>query len=267
QIVMPAVVCAAKPAGGSMLYSRWPSVRMIRQPPTYVPAAIARPDATITQVGMWSNCAWWPLVTSARVITPIVFCASFAPWLNATHVPDTSWPSRKPRLATPGVSQAKTQKIASSRRNAPTNASAGATTAGITTRWASPCQSTPLDPDWTSAAPTRPPINACDELDGSPNHQVRRFQTIAPTSAASTVFVVASPLSMIPLPTVFATAVVANAPARLAAEAISTASRGDNARVETDVATAFAVSWKPFVKSKPSATTTTTTSRTSFNGS
>jgi hypothetical protein len=27
------------------------------------------------------------------------------------------------------------------------------------------------------------------------------------------------------------------------------------------------VSWNPFVKSKPSATTTTTTSRTSFNGS
>jgi hypothetical protein len=30
------------------------------------------------------------------------------------------------------------------------------------------------------------------------------------------------------------------------------------------VATAFAVSWKPFVKSKPSATTTTITSKTSF---
>ena len=39
--------------------------------------------------------------------------------------------------------------------------------------------------------------------------------------------------------------------------------RGESARVETEVATALAVSWKPFVKSKPSATTTTTTSRTS----
>ena len=101
----------------------------------------------------------------------------------------------------------------------------------------------------------RPPINACDELDGSPNHQVMRFQAIAPITAASTVVSVASPVSMMPSPTVLATAVVTNAPARLATDAISTATRGDSARVETDVATAFAVSWKPFVKSKPSATT------------
>ena len=59
---------------------------------------------------------------------------------------------------------------------------------------------------------------------------------------------------MIPFPTVFATAVVTNAPARFATEAMNTATRGVSARVETDVATAFAVSWKPFVKSKPSAT-------------
>ena len=64
---------------------------------------------------------------------------------------------------------------------------------------------------------------------------------------------------MMPLPTVVATAVVTNAPARLAIDAMSTASRGESARVETDVATAFAVSWKPFVKSKPRATTTVMT--------
>jgi hypothetical protein len=37
----------------------------------------------------------------------------------------------------------------------------------------------------------------------------------------------------------------------------STARRGETARVETLVAIAFAVSWKPFVKSKNSATATT----------
>src|SRR3954471_13842611 len=68
---------------------------------------------------------------------------------------------------------------------------------------------------------------------------------------------------MIPFPTVFATAVVTNAPARFAIAAIRTASRGDSARVETVVATAFAVSWNPFVKSNASATTMTTTSRVS----
>ena len=42
--------------------------------------------------------------------------------------------------------------------------------------------------------------------------------------------------------------------------ALSTAARGDSARVETLVAIEFAVSWKPFVKSKKSATATTATS-------
>jgi hypothetical protein len=39
--------------------------------------------------------------------------------------------------------------------------------------------------------------------------------------------------------------------------ALRTAARGESARVETDVAIEFAVSWKPFVKSKKSATATT----------
>ena len=69
-------------------------------------------------------------------------------------------------------------------------------------------------------------------------------------------------------PIVFATAVVAKAPARFNTAAMITAILGDSARVETEVATAFAVSWKPFVKSKPSATTMTTTrSATCTSGS
>src|SRR4051795_5493835 len=113
-----------------------------------------------------------------------------------------------------------------------------------------PCHSTPAHPDWTRAAPIRPPKSACEELDGSPSHHVRRFHAIAPNNAARTVFSVARPVSMIPLPTVLATAVVTNAPAKLATDATRTARRGDSARVETDVATALAVSWNPFVKSK-----------------
>src|ERR671930_385999 len=152
-------------------------------------------------------------------------------------------------------------------KNAAPNAIAGAASAGMTTLCAIPCQSTPFEPDWTRAAPTRPPISACDELEGRPNHHVRRFHAIAPKSAASTVCCVARFASMRPLATFFATAVVTKAPARFATAAISTAIRGVTARVPTEVAIAFAVSWKPFVKSKPSATTTTMTSRTSFNGS
>ena len=199
---------------------------------------------------------------SASAITPIVFCASLAPCVNATQVPETSWPSRKPRPADAGVARWKIQKIASSSPNAARPAITGAASAGITTLCRMPCHSTPFEPDWTSAAPISPPISACDELDGRPNHQVNRFQAIAPISAARIVFSVASPVSMIPLPTVFATAVVTNAPARFAIAAIATAIRGESAFVDTDVATAFAVSWKPFVKSKPRATTITMTRRT-----
>src|SRR5512146_2060050 len=126
---------------------------------------------------------------------------------------------------------------------------------------ATPRHRTPFSPACASAAPTRPPISACDEDEGRPSHQVIRFQVIAPSNAARSVWFVTWPRSMMPFPTVFATAVVTKAPARFATAAIRTASRGDSARVETDVATAFAVSWNPFVKSNASATTMTTTRR------
>src|SRR3954447_1161382 len=147
----------------------------------------------------------------------------------------------------------------SSTRNAAANAIAGAHTAGISTLCTIPCHSTRAAPDCTSAAPMRPPISAWDDDDGRPSHHVSRFHTIAPVTAASTVRGVARLVSMIPWPTVFATAVVTNAPARFAIDAISTARRGESARVDTDVATAFAVSWNPFVKSKTSATATVMT--------
>jgi hypothetical protein len=118
-------------------------------------------------------------------------------------------------------------------------------------------------PAFAIAAPISPPKSACEELDGSPSHHVRRFHAIAPISAARINCCVAIPTSMIPWPTVFATAVVTNAPARFASAAMATAWRGLNARVETEVATAFAVSWNPFVKSKKSAVRMTTISRTS----
>ena len=89
---------------------------------------------------------------------------------------------------------------------------------------------------------------------------------IAPSNAASRVCIVARFASIRPFAKFLATAVVTNAPARFATDAISTATRGVTARVLTDVAIAFAVSWKPLVKSNPSAITTTTTSRTSFTG-
>ncbi len=91
-------------------------------------------------------------------------------------------------------------------------------------------------------APNRPPTSAWLLELGSPRCHVIRFQAIAPINAAAitTWVVVASSTS--PLPTVLATAVPANAPMKLNEAAIRIATRGDRARVATDVAIALAVS-------------------------
>ena len=83
---------------------------MIRQPPAYVPAAIAVPEHTITHSGTW---VWWalsvPLATSASVITPIVFCASLDPWASASAALETISPARKPRATRPGLRRPSTR--------------------------------------------------------------------------------------------------------------------------------------------------------------
>src|ERR687893_541838 len=67
-----ATVWAVKPFAGVSWMIRRPSVRMIRQPPAYVPNAIAVAAASTTHSGT-RNESRRPDVTSARVITPIVF--------------------------------------------------------------------------------------------------------------------------------------------------------------------------------------------------
>jgi hypothetical protein len=108
-------------------------------------------------------------------------------------------------------------------------------------------------------APTSPPISACVEELGSPKYQVIRFQKIAPISPANRIVGVIALADTMPCPTVAATLSEMNAPAKLSSAANVTASRGDIARVDTDVATTFAVSWKPLVKSNASAETMTIT--------
>ena len=102
-----------------------------------------------------------------------------------------------------------------------------------------------------------PPISACEDDDGSPNHQVARFQAIAPIRPPKTIVGVTASASTMPLATVAATSSEMNAPAKLRTADMSTAARGDIARVEMLVAIALAVSWKPLVKSNASAVATT----------
>ena len=131
---------------------------------------------------------------------------------------------------------------------------------GTMTLCTMPLHSTPLEPTATRVAPTRPPISACDELEGMPKYQVIRFQAMAPARAASTTVCESVGSVTRPLPTVFATFWPAKAPSMLKAAAMSSATRGDSARVEIEQAMALAESWKPLVKSKARATAMMATS-------
>ncbi len=118
----------------------------------------------------------------------------------------------------------------------------GETAIGNTTLVNTPCHLTSFAAP--IAAPIKPPISVCVDDDGSPNHQVARFHTIAPTSAANTITSpwVPSGVEMIPLATVVATFVDTSAPITLSAAAMLKAACGESARVLIETATAFAAS-------------------------
>src|SRR5205085_6819406 len=95
------------------------------------------------------------------------------------------------------------------------NARSGETIAGQITLLRIPPPRMALVPCATHAAPTSPPMSACDELEGSPCHQVIRFQAMAPTRAANTTVVVVAWVETMPLAIVVATLTEINAPAKL----------------------------------------------------
>ena len=79
------------------------------------------------------------------------------------------------------------------------------------------------NPAPTIVAPRSPPMSAWLLELGRPSHQVRRFQTIAPRSAAATIACVVLASLTSPAPIVLATAVPAKAPMKLKAVAIAMA--------------------------------------------
>src|SRR6266496_4051602 len=105
-----------------------------------------------------------------------------------------------------------------------------------------------------SAAPQRPPTSAWLELEGSPNHQVSRFQKIAPISEQMRISEDTASIWTNPDEMVLATAVPAMAPRRFVVAARTTAWRGFRTFVDTTVAMELAVSWKPLMYSKINAT-------------
>ena len=115
----------------------------------------------------------------------------------------------------------------------------------------------------TRVAPMSPPNRACEELEGSPSSHVSMFQVMAPMSPAKMIGRKSSGViwssRMMPCEIVFDTSVDRNAPTRFRLAARRTATLGFSAPVAIGVAIALAVSWKPLVKSKNSASAITRT--------
>jgi hypothetical protein len=97
------------------------------------------------------------------------------------------------------------------------------------------------------AAPPKPPIRVCEELEGIPNHQVIRFQAMAAMRpariTARVMYSVFTVLAMV-LATPWSKIKYA---AKLKNAAHTTACKGVNTFVDTTVAIAFAASWKPLI--------------------
>ena len=196
-ITLAAAVSAANPWMGSSLMTLDPSVWMMRQPPEYVPAAMASAQAILTQVGM-VNVSIWPLANRASAMMPIVFCASLAPCEKAMNPAEIGC-RRRNHLLTGACWRLRTSQmrpVISS--HAPTKPRSGEPIIGRMIFSTTPLQMTPSTPALAIMAPMRPPKSACEELDGMPKCQVTKFHTTAPTRAAMTTCRVTRSVSTMP---------------------------------------------------------------------
>ena len=87
KIVNAELISAASPFTGSKRNILFPTVRIMRQPPTLVPAHMANAQAIFTRKGT-SSSPMYPPDKSASVMIPMHFCASFEPWENAITAAD-----------------------------------------------------------------------------------------------------------------------------------------------------------------------------------
>src|SRR5688500_18225150 len=156
---------------------------------------------------------------------PIAFCASLLPCDSAMNDAETSCSLREVQ-STVAVRQRLTiHSSASITMKLSVKPMSGESTSGTSTLPTSALHLNAPTPAWATTAPQSPPMSACDELDGMPHHQVSRFQTIAPMSAANTTSCVTSLVSAKPEAMVLATAVPKIAPMKLKMPAMNTAVR------------------------------------------
>src|ERR1700722_2563786 len=107
-------------------------------------------------------------------------------------------------------------------------------------------------PACASAAPIKPPNNVCDELDGMPNHQVRRFQQMAAIRplkiTRKSIKSLLTELAMVlPILNSLKTYLAIKKAAKLKKAAQSTAWNGVRTLVLTIVAMELAASWNPLI--------------------
>src|SRR5215204_5625547 len=188
-------------------------------------------------------------------MTPMVFWASLPPWPRLNAAADNSCRRRNRPSTLAGVDRWKTHRLDSMSRNPRAMPNSGDSGMNRIVFSRLPRSSAPK-PALATPAPANPPMRACDEEVGSPSHQVRKFQAMAPASPAKTTASLTTAESTV-LPTVLATWVWKTRKAmKLNRAAQTTASRGVSTRVETTVAIELAASWKPLVKSNTSASAT-----------
>jgi hypothetical protein len=173
---------------------------------------------------------------------PIDFCASLPPCPRLNEAADKSCKRLKCLSTFEGEDFFAKNITIPEIMNDITIPSKGAITIKITIL-ITPAKITELHPALATAAPTKPPTRVCDELEGKPYHQVRRFQVIAATKAAAiTVRLIASGL-ITPFPIVAATfkGKIRKA-TKLKNAAIPTAATGESTFVDTTVAIELAES-------------------------
>src|SRR5262249_43764128 len=161
---------------------------------------------------------------------------------------------RNLRSTANGVARTNSHDTSSISSRARTNPTSGDSTIAAVVL-PTPLQTTAPSPALAVPAPTRPPISACELLDGIPASHVTTFHTIAPASAPKMTRGSTMSTSMMPVPTVCATCRPKNRKAmKLKKAAQATAYCGRSTRVDTMVAIELAASCRPLRKSNSSAT-------------
>ena len=180
-----AVVSAANPWTGSSSTTRWPIVCMIRQPPTAVPSDSAVADTTMTQTGTSIGRDDARREQGQRDDAHRLLGVVGA--VGEGHV------SRRDRPAGAGSAghrlafRVPEDPVAATSisRKAPTKPRNGEVTIGMRTLSTMPWTLSAPTPAATMVAPSSPPMSAwrARARDGR-DHQVMRFQAMAPRSAA-----------------------------------------------------------------------------------